>query len=174
MINQALVEYIKQVEQKGFSKDQIRARLLKEGYKEEDIDYAFANAESFRMPPPAMPELPKRPLGISILAILYIIGGLLSIAFGVLLELSGTAYLEGVPYASLITGFITVIAVLLILDGFFNIFIGVGLWKLKRWARICAIVFSILGILSIIGALFSIIFLVILFRKNTKKAFDVS
>jgi hypothetical protein len=52
MVNPKLVNYIRSVEAKGFSRDQIKARLIKSNYTENDIDEAFTHADSFRIPLP--------------------------------------------------------------------------------------------------------------------------
>jgi uncharacterized membrane protein (DUF2068 family) len=48
--------------------------------------------------------------------------------------------------------------IMLIISAVFSLIIGIGLWKLKKWARIVAIVSAGLGMLSGgISALFSLI-----------------
>ena len=78
----------------------------------------------------------KAPIGVKIISIYYYI------LFALILIL-----LRGVLYSALTTFFFLFVAVL----GFF---LGRGLWKGKNWSRIAAIIFSILGIVSLIyGAL---------------------
>ena len=80
---------------------------------------------------------------------------------------------------------LTVMAFIIIAIGILEIFIGIGLWKRKSWARITAIILSIIGILAaLVGMankdiLNNILGLVIngaiavylLFSYNVKKAF---
>ncbi len=52
MVNPKLVNYIRMVEQKGYTKNQIKVWLMKANYYEADIDEAFMYADSFRIPLP--------------------------------------------------------------------------------------------------------------------------
>lgn len=57
-----------------------------------------------------------------------------------------------------ITVFLVAMGIMLIISAVFSLIIGIGLWKLKKWARIVAIVSAGLGMLSGgISILFSLI-----------------
>jgi lysylphosphatidylglycerol synthetase-like protein (DUF2156 family) len=60
--------------------------------------------------------------------------------------------LESIPQGMLIT-LIVVIGILALGAGIFSFFIGKGIWKFKRWARITAIVLSIIGLISVIASM---------------------
>ena len=104
----------------------------------------------------------ERPLGVSILAVLSIIGGIIEIFGGIVMWAMGGFFLmflqgeagnmtgmEGAPLAMLgfLQGLLAVISIVVIIFGIIGIIIGLGLWNGKEWARILTIVFSALGIL---------------------------
>ncbi|MFX0212154.1 MAG: hypothetical protein ACFFDT_39640 [Candidatus Hodarchaeota archaeon] len=128
------------------------------------------------------------PTGIKIISVLYYIGAVLSLLFGILLLIGAGAISTLVTEIPLLgflgAGFLTVIAIIMIALAVLGFFIGRGLWKGQNWARIVAIIFAILGFISAIINLISaqwgsIISLVIngligyylLFSKNVKEAF---
>lgn len=92
------------------------------------------------------------PTGVKIISVLYYIGAGLSILFG-LLFLVGAGFMgilaSQIPLLGLLgSGLFVVVGIVVIGLGVLSIFIGRGLWKGKNWARIVAIIFSVLGILS--------------------------
>lgn len=119
-------------------------------------------------PPPPGGQGPKeRPTGITILAVLYIIGGLLMLSVPVMM----TAIIPmDVPLIADI-GIICwavfgIIALLYFVVAF-------GLWKGQGWARIVAIILAILGLLNFpIGTIISIVMLIYLFKDEVKAYFD--
>ncbi|MFO7791793.1 MAG: hypothetical protein R6W73_02280 [Candidatus Saliniplasma sp.] len=119
-------------------------------------------------PPPPGGQGPKeRPTGITILAVLYIIGGLLMLSVPVMM----TAIIPmDVPLIADI-GIICwavfgIIALLYFVVAF-------GLWKGQGWARIVAIILAILGLLNFpIGTIISIVILIYLFKDEVKAYFD--
>ena len=102
-------------------------------------------------PPMMMPK--KRPLGVSILAILTMLFGVLTIVVGLgLLALAalGSAFIPaGLP--GFISGLLAVFGAVLILFGLIAIAAGIGLWRLRSWAWWLTIIVSVLSIIS--GAL---------------------
>jgi hypothetical protein len=101
------------------------------------------------------------PVGLKAVSILFYIGTILCIVLGISMIFGAKAMvtslvasnpgigLESIPEGLMVT-LITVIGILAIGAGVFSFFIGRGIWKLKRWARITAIVLSIIGLLSTI------------------------
>jgi len=95
-----------------------------------------------------------RPTGITILAVLefltagaLILAALLFIvAFGLLGGAAGQAGESG--GMAVLMGLGAVAGVILLVIALIPLALGYGLWKLKNWARILVIVFSILGVLS--------------------------
>jgi hypothetical protein len=136
------------------------------------------------------------PVGVKAISILFYIGTILCIILGISMIFGAKAMvtsllvsnpgmgLESIPEGLMVT-LIAVIGVLAIGAGIFSFFIGKGIWKLKRWARITAIVLSIIGFLStILSAVLNfklnliLNFLIdgfiggyLLFNKDAKKAF---
>ncbi|MGO9588822.1 MAG: DUF2127 domain-containing protein [Candidatus Acidiferrales bacterium] len=98
----------------------------------------------------------QRPTGVTILAVLafigaglLVVGALFSLLGGMLVSTMGASrmgMLAGVGAA--------VIAVFLLIAAAVDIVVGVGLWKLKNWARIITIVLTGIGLL---GSVLSII-----------------
>lgn len=111
----------------------------------------------------------QRPIGITILAILAIIGGILSILAGIA-QLAPGAMAFGV--VSLVLG------VLYLVYGF-------GLWQLKGWAWLLAVVVNALSVINfvvqvisdgfapgrIVSLVISVLILVYLFSASVRKAF---
>lgn len=129
------------------------------------------------------------PTGVKVISVLYYIGAGFSILFG-LLFFVGAGYMgtlvSQIPLLGLLgSGFFVAVGIILIGLGALSIFIGRGLWKGKNWARITAIIFSVLGILSglysvVKGNYFSLLGLLInlliggylMFNSSVKSAFS--
>jgi uncharacterized membrane protein HdeD (DUF308 family) len=75
-----------------------------------------------------MEKQQNRPLGVTIIAILMIIVGILSIAGGAILFLLGGFVLVAVGIASIVVAY--------------------GLWKAKRWAWTITLILSAIGVIS--------------------------
>jgi len=111
----------------------------------------------------------KRPIGITILAILYYIMGAVTLLGGcsmlwVLYELKTDPvsfassvgfmkYMAIVEYKTWLWGFSALSLFLSVL----LFFLGWGLWKLKKWARIIVIVLHSLGVLGSLGSMCGIL-----------------
>ncbi|MBI5955772.1 MAG: hypothetical protein HY871_02115 [Chloroflexi bacterium] len=122
----------------------------------------------------------NRPTGVTIIALLYffsaammLLGGCMFLALP-LLTGAGALGQEGAGEAIAISGtmgviFCGVFAIFALLAAFF----GWGLWKLKNWARILTIVFSIPGLLGIpIGTIISGLIIWYLLKEDVKVAFQ--
>jgi len=135
-----------------------------------------------------MNEQRNVPGGVKTIGVLYYIGSALMIigalamflgagAFGVMIaELGGFGAIGAAAFVF--------VGIILLIFGVLGIFIGRGLWKGQNWARILAIIFAILGLLSAImgivtGDFSSIVGLIIhgviggylLFNVGVKQAF---
>ncbi|MFW9958196.1 MAG: hypothetical protein ACFFCT_08995 [Candidatus Odinarchaeota archaeon] len=78
----------------------------------------------------------SRPLGVTILALLQIIGGMLSILSG--------AFIFSFPFFGWIVGVVVVLLALL------DLIIGWGLWAMKSWAWMAAIILNIISLIMAI------------------------
>ena len=132
-----------------------------------------------------------RPLGVTILSILYILAGLLGIIGSLLLSLFGASIIaifispEGGPMppslltasAGLIAGFM---ALILLIFSVIDLIVGIGLYNGRDWARVIALIFAVIGliggILSIpIGIIWIVINAIIIWyltRPHVKRFFS--
>jgi len=93
----------------------------------------------------------KIPTGVKVISILYYITAILAIIFGLLFLFGGGAIANLIPGLGILGGgLFIVIGIIFIGLGILGFFIGRGLWKAKKWARILVIVFAGLGIISAI------------------------
>lgn len=120
-------------------------------------------------PPPPGGQRPKeRPTGVTILAVLYIISGLMMLSVPVMFsamipfEISFFAEVGGVVCWAVFG----ILALLYFLVAF-------GLWKGQGWARMVAIILAIIGLINIpIGTIISIVILIYLFKDEVKAYFE--
>ena len=91
------------------------------------------------------------PTGVKIISVLYYIGAVLGIIFGLLFLVGAGAIgsiANKIPVLGAIgAGLFVVGGIILIGLGVLGFFVGRGLWKARPWARIIAIIFAVLGIL---------------------------
>jgi hypothetical protein len=80
-----------------------------------------------------MEKQQNRPLGVTIIAILMIVVGILSIVGGAIIFLLGGFVLVAVGIASIVMAY--------------------GLWKGKRWAWIITLILSVIGVISGIASI---------------------
>jgi uncharacterized membrane protein (DUF2068 family) len=135
----------------------------------------------------------SRPTGVTILSILDFLFGVLALLGGILFMVGGGFIANMMNQnqangagagAGLMVGLGAAFGVVFIIIGLLYLLIGVGMWKVKNWARILTIVFCGLGALSQAWGLvhhFSIFAIVILaidiliiwylLKPNVKAAF---
>ncbi len=127
-------------------------------------------------PPPPMPAPRERPLGITILAILYAIDGiycllaafLVSSTFGFITDIVGNLPMVG----DIVDTVNLCLMIVLILIAIFYFLIALGMLKGQNWARRMGIIFAIFGLINIpIGTIISIIILIYLFKPDIKAYF---
>ena len=129
------------------------------------------------------------PTGVKVISVVYYIGAGFSILFG-LLFLAGAGFMgtlvSKIPLLGVLgSGFFVVVGIIFIGLGALSIFVGRGLWKGKNWARIIAIIFSVLGILSglysVVNGIYSSLFGLLInllivgylmFNSSVKSAFS--
>lgn len=123
-------------------------------------------------PPPGgqpQPLQPKnRPTSVTILAVLYIIGGVMWIGMGAIFYSMGGFMLTAIlPSLGILCLAVPMLIALL------YFVIAIGLLKGMGWARILAIIFAIIGLLGFpIGTILSIIILIYLFKDEVKEYFN--
>ncbi len=134
------------------------------------------------VPPPAAPMPPpvpmqkERPTGVTILAVLYMIGGISVLIGGFLIniilgDLLGS--LSTIPGADVDAGLPMMCWIVFIVIALFYFLIAFGLLKGQKWARTLAIIFAIIGLINIpIGTIISIIILIYLFKPEVKAYFQ--
>ncbi|MDD5012540.1 MAG: hypothetical protein PHQ66_02765 [Candidatus Nanoarchaeia archaeon] len=127
------------------------------------------------------------PIGVKIISILYYIGAGSAALFGLLFLFSGgiIGSLEIPILSELGSGFFAFMGIFVLIVGGLAFLVGRGLWKIKNWAKIVAIIISALGVLAGVSIIAShiangIIYLAIngatigylLFNKEAKRAFS--
>ena len=103
------------------------------------------------MPPPgmygAMP--PKRPIGVTIIAILSFLAGLVEILGGV--ALLGLAALGATAGAGFLAAFAGIIGGVLLILGLITLGVAIGLWRMRSWAWWIALIVNIISLAVSIG-----------------------
>ncbi|MFO7618381.1 MAG: hypothetical protein R6W91_01795 [Thermoplasmata archaeon] len=128
---------------------------------------------NYAPPPPPMPAPRERPLGVTILAVLYFVQGLGMILGGWLItSLFGSFFdILGSFGADMGSGNLLCLIPFVILALFYFL-IGFGLLKGRSWARTIGILFAIIGLINVpIGTIISIIILIYLFKPEVKAYF---
>ena len=96
---------------------------------------------------------PKRPIGVTILAVLTIIFGLLGLLAGILLVIVGAAGATVLPAEyQAIAVILLALGALLAIFSLLGIIAGVGLFRLRAWAWWLTIIVGILNIVFNIGS----------------------
>jgi len=96
----------------------------------------------------------ERPIGVTILAVLEFISAGFILLLGLLLTVGLSALGamgrggEGGSVLGMLAALGAAAGVLVMILAIIPLVIGIGLWKLKNWARIVVIVFSVLGLVS--------------------------
>ena len=118
----------------------------------------------------------QRPLGVTIIAILTAIGGIVFLATGI-------AGVVASPFVSEFSGLSAATGIISLLLGIAYLVMAYGLWKGKRWAWTITLILSVIGIILAVasiavgnvGAIVSIIIhgivIYYLYRPNVKAFF---
>lgn len=146
MINQQLIDYIKQQTQQGVSPDNMRIALRSNGWTDTDINEALANLSA---PLSNVSFIPinqvSTPKGVKIISVLYFLGSILALGFGAL-AIFGASFFTQVLGTGFFGKFFAVGGIIFIALGILGISVGIGLWRYKNWARLLAILLSVIGI----------------------------
>ncbi|MBI3859635.1 MAG: hypothetical protein HY296_05275 [Thaumarchaeota archaeon] len=92
-----------------------------------------------------------RPTGVTVLAILDMVGGIIALLGGGLI-LAGSSYLGTLGYGQF-AGLAAAFGGGLLVVGVLAIVVGYGMWSGKGWAYLLSIVLYILGIVTSLGSL---------------------
>src|SRR3989338_6323527 len=99
-------------------------------------------------------EVSTIPTGIKVISVLYYIGAVFELIIAVLLFVGSGALKTKVPLLAVLGPFLIVGGIILLGLAVLSFFVGKGLWKGKRWARIAAIIIAVLGVLlALVGML---------------------
>ncbi len=95
------------------------------------------------------PQRPERPLGVTILAVLSILGGILFLLLGILASVLGAAFagtmmtgMKGLPLF-----IFAAVGVVFIILGLIELVVGWGLWKGASWAWWVTVILNGLGVI---------------------------
>ena len=92
------------------------------------------------------------PTGVKVISVLYYIGAVFELIFAILLFVGSGTLKAKVPLLAFLGPFLIIGGIILLGLAVLSFFVGWGLWKVKKWARIVAIVFAVLGVLlALIG-----------------------
>ena len=92
------------------------------------------------------------PTVVKVISVLYYIGAVFELIIAVLLFVGSGALKTKVPLLAVLGPFLIVGGIILLGLAVLSFFVGKGLWKGKRWARIAAIIIAVLGVLlALIG-----------------------
>jgi hypothetical protein len=112
----------------------------------------------------------ERPLGVTILAVLEIIVGALGLFSGITILAFGAV----IP---LFGGFMMVLAIIVIFLALIDLIVGWGLWSLKSWAWMVALIVNIINLIlnavqfNLLGAIINLIIIIYLQQGDIKSRF---
>jgi uncharacterized membrane protein HdeD (DUF308 family) len=110
----------------------------------------------------------ERPLGVTILAILQILGGLVMLVVGALATLAGLLFI-----------LFAIVGIVMVILGLLGLVVGFGLWGLKSWAWMWAMIVNILSIIfglfnlqaNFVSIVISLIIIIYLNQPDIKRRF---
>jgi len=137
--------------------------------------------ETVQKPTITVPEVPRRPTGVTIIAILEVLKGVIQIIVGGLLLGFFEAYYDPSlwPYPVFLGAFAFVLGVLFLVLGGLSFLLAYGFWFGYRWAWLFGIILQSIGLISnliefpggLLGLLLNIITLYYLTRPHIKRYF---
>jgi len=148
MANQRVIDYIKAQLPRGYTREQIKKGLVSQGWPAREVD------EAMKMIPPG--EKSGRQFNESVPGFVKFFGILYYIAAGLMALGGGLIILEGgivstilgslSPSLAAIGGVFLIFSIPLFGFAVLDFFIGRGLFKRQKWARIIVIIFAIIGV----------------------------
>jgi len=104
----------------------------------------------------------NRPIGITIIASLEFVAFLSAIFMAILILTKGAVFISSnalfssIPYiAGIAGGLLVFLALFIAVISLIPLFLGIGLWKGKNWARILSAILATIGFLFALAALLS-------------------
>ena len=92
------------------------------------------------------------PTGVKIISVLYYIGAVVELLLGIALFFGAGALKAKIPFLAFLGPFLVIGGIVLVGFAVLSFFVGMGLWKGRKWSRIVAIVFAVLGVLlAVVG-----------------------
>jgi hypothetical protein len=158
MINQEILNYIKQQLQQGAPPETIKNLLRTNGWTDIDLAQAFASlatqpSNNIPASVPASNNIP-RPKGVKVISVLYFLVSLMALGFSGL-AIFGANFFAQYPEIGFFSKFFVIGGVIFIILSIFGILIGIGLWRYRNWARWTTIIIFLIGIvlsfLSVLG-----------------------
>ena len=132
-----------------------------------------------------MMQKPQRPTGITIIAILGFIAGILAILGGALFLAVASSGILSSYGMGMFSGFVSLFGGIIIIVGFVAIFASWGMWSGKTWAWYLSVVLYALatifevialiggGLTGIVALLIDILLLWYMFRPHVKAFFGI-
>ena len=87
------------------------------------------------------------PTGVKIISVLYYIGAAFELLLGIALFVGAGALKAKIPFLAILGPFLIIGGIVLVGLAVLSFFVGRGLWKAQKWARIVAIIFAVIGVL---------------------------
>ncbi len=122
----------------------------------------------------------QRPEAIVVISTLFFVGAFVLLIFGVAFLFISYIFnsiigIEGaIEQATTIKSFANasnIFFILFLIAFAVNVVIGIGLWKMKNWARVLAVAYSVLLMFTLIWIPFGAVLIYFLARGKTKEAF---
>jgi len=132
-----------------------------------------------------MMQKPLRPTGITILAILGFIGGILALLGGALFIAVASSGILSSYGVGMFSGFVSLFGGIIIVVGLFAIFVSWGMWSGKNWAWYLAVILYALGVVfglvllaggsvaGLVSLLIDLLLLWYMFRPHVKAYFGM-
>lgn len=175
-----VIAYIRSEEAQGFTPVQLRAELMRHGYTAEQADAAirYADREQIYRAPDHMwseyheADAEKRPKVVTVLAAVHFGCGGFATMIGLLFAAGGFGLVRALPGFLSGIGFVLYsFTIIMLALGVYLLLVGWGLWSMRRWGRLLALVFSAASLFTVVGIPLSAALYYYLTRAEIKKAF---
>jgi hypothetical protein len=101
-------------------------------------------------------------LGIKIISILMIFGAVILALLGIFMIFASNLAMSLIPnfaqtYGTMLRGFQIFGGILALVVSVVGVYIGMGLWNIKKWARLAVVILNSLGLIMSLGSLFQVV-----------------